>query len=399
MEVAKITISGTIGEPDERLESLLGDTGVGEYFSSSMLRSFFEKEAPQAEAYEITIDSPGGDVVDGFAMYDLIRQQSKPVTTIALRADSIASVVFLAGSTRKVVKGASFVIHNAWISPADLEPNLMLNAQTLDRIKDINEDADQKILAAYMERAGRDSSFALRSLMEAETSLNAEQLTEFNFATEIIEGTPSKALRAFAFNSQTINIKGETMSEERLTLIEKGLNSLKALLKGSHKAMLIQVPDGPELYVFSEDGEFEGKRAVIAEGGEPTEQPAPEGTHSLSDGREIVVGAGGMITEVREEAREGMTEEEMNAQIAMEKEKMTSAMEEERKAMEEEKQQAINALRAEYSEKFEAFEKELNAFKNEVPGDQGKETPEAEDFSKLTKTQRILALRKQQRNS
>ena len=97
MEVAKITISGTIGEPDKRLDSLLGDTGVGSYFSSSMLRSFFEKEASNAEAYEVTIDSPGGDVVDGFAMYDLIKSQSKPVTTIAKRADSIASVVFLAG--------------------------------------------------------------------------------------------------------------------------------------------------------------------------------------------------------------------------------------------------------------------------------------------------------------
>ena len=60
MEVAKITISGTIGEPDKRLDSLLGDTGVGSYFSSSMLRAFFEKEAPDAEAYEVTIDSPGG---------------------------------------------------------------------------------------------------------------------------------------------------------------------------------------------------------------------------------------------------------------------------------------------------------------------------------------------------
>ena len=394
MEVAKITISGTIGEPDKRLDSLLGDTGVGSYFSSSMLRSFFEKEAPNAEAYEVTIDSPGGDVVDGFAMYDLIKSQSKPVTTIAKRADSIASVVFLAGNVRKAVKGASFVIHNAWISPADLEPSIMLNAQTLERIKSINEDADQKLLSAYMDRAGRDASFELRSLMESETSLSGEQLLAFNFANEIIDGQPSKALRAFAFNSNTLNIKTEPMSEERLSLIEKGLNSLKALIQGNQKNMIVQVPDGPSLYIFSEDGELAGKRAVLAEGGEPTDQPAPSGTHALEDGREIVIGEGGVIESV-EEATQGMTEEEMQAAVEAEKQKYAVMMEEEKKAMQTEKEEAIQALRAEFEGKVESLSNELMAIKNEVKGEKKEGKKNDVDFEKLTPTQRILQVRAQ----
>ena len=519
MEVAKITISGTIGEPDKRLDSLLGDTGVGSYFSSSMLRAFFEKESPDAEAYEVIVDSPGGDVVDGFAMYDLIKSQSKPVTTIAKRADSIASVVFLAGNVRKAVKGASFVIHNAWISPADLEPSIMLNAQTLERIKSINEDADQKLLSAYMDRAGRDASFELRALMESETSLSGEQLLAFNFANEIIDGHPSKALRAFAFNSRIMNLQdgpittyadvigfqdgkvlmiqrkledefeggkwafpggkvmqgetieegairelkeetgydvssiqkldeivnedestshyfvaqltgsaqvneevndiqlveanqvseldillngkdryqqliSKTMSEERLSLIEKGLNSLKALIQGNQKNMIVQVPDGPSLYIFSEDGELAGKRAVLAEGGEPTDQPAPSGTHALEDGREIVIGEGGVIESVGE-ATQGMTEEEMQAAVEAEKQKYAVMMEEEKKAMQTEKEEAIQALRAEFEGKVENLSNELMAIKNEVKGEKKEDKKNDVDFKKLTPTQRILQVRAQ----
>jgi len=114
-----------------------------------------------------------------------------------------------------------------------------------------------------------------------------------------------------------------------------------------------------ELFVFSEDGEFEGKRAVIAEGGEPTEQNAPEGVHKLRDGREITVGADGIIESVSE-SPEAMYKEEM------------AAMNEELNAAKEE----LNALKAAKSEAdaevkntILAMQKEIEELKKVVPGD------------------------------
>ena len=401
--IAKFTVSGYIGEYDEQMEALLEGTGVtaqseGDYTSAAMLRNFFEKEAPDAEGYEITFKSPGGDVAEGFEMYDLIRAQSKPITAIGYEVQSVATIPFLACNERKMVRGGTFMIHNAWIDPRSIE--IPLNPQNLEEIKKIAQNATDKLLAVYLNRAGHAAIDRVRNLMEQEATLGTGELQSMGFVTEIIDGTVEKTSRALAFDRQLLTLKSQAMSDERLTGIEKALKAIKAFVGLSAKAMTLQVADGPELYVFSEDGEIEGKKAVIAENGEPTETPAPAGTHPIGDGREIVVGEGGVISEVREAASEGMSEEEMKAAIAEEKEKMQAALEEEKKAMQEEKEQAINALKAEFGEKVEALEKEIKALASEVPGDsEKKEKPEQKDFSKLTAAQRILAVRAQLRNN
>lgn len=401
--VAKFTISGYIGEYDEQMEALLSGTGVtaqggGNYTSAAMLRNFFEQEAPDAESYEITFKSPGGDVAEGFEMYDLICAQSKPVTAIGLEVQSVATIPFLACNERKMVKGGTFMIHNAWIDPRSLG-DIQLNVQNLDQIKKLAQNATDKLLAVYLNRSGHAAIDRIKNLMEQEAALGAGELQSLGFVTEIIDGQAAKPARALAFDKSIINLTQQAMSEERLSGIERALKSLKALLNLSAKAMVLQVPNGPQLYVFSEDGEFAGKKAVIAENGEPTETPAPAGTHALEDGREIVVGEGGIISEVREAAAEGMSEEEMQAAIAAEKEKMQAALEEEKKAMVEEKEQAINALKAEFTEKVQALEAQVKALASEVPGD-GKynESQEVEDFAKLTPVQRILRVKAMNNN-
>lgn len=396
--VASITVSGTIGTPDERISELLEGTGVGDYFSASTLRAFLEGEAKDATEIEITIDSRGGDVAEGFEMYDMIKalSASKKVTTIAKRADSIASVIFLAGNVRKAVKGASFVIHNAWLSPADLNPDMMLNASTLDRIKRVNQIADSQILAVYAEVAGRDTAERLAELMERETGLSAEQLVALNFATEIISGEASKALRPIAFNSEILKIDSE-MSEERIGAIERALSTLKAWVKGSVKAMSVTLADGAQIFVYSEDGEFEGKKAVLMENGEPTETPAPAGSHALQDGREIVVGEGGIIQEVKE-ATAGMSEEEMQALIAQKEQEMAAAMEEEKKQLAAAYEEKEKALRAEFSEQLEKVTNELAEIKAMVPGEKpkAKAAVASEEWAKMTPSQRLAAKSKAQ---
>ena len=193
--VASFTISGYIGEYDEQMEALLSGTGVtaqgeGEYTSAAMLRNFFEKEAPEAESYEITFKSPGDDVAEGFEMYDIIRAQSKPVTAIGYEVQSVATIPFLACNERKMVQGGTFMIHNAWIDPRNVD--IPLNPQNLDQIKRIAQNATDKLLAVYLNRSGYNDIDKIRSLMEQEATLGSGELQELGFVTEMISGQSAK---------------------------------------------------------------------------------------------------------------------------------------------------------------------------------------------------------------
>ena len=417
MKVAQFTISGMIGTPNAQLQKELASMGVYSFTQPKQLRAFLEENA-DAEEIEITFDSIGGDVVQGFEIYDLLKQvgRTKKLTTIAQRADSIASVGFLAGSVRKAVKGCSFLIHSAWLSPTDLDPDVRLNELTLDEIKKVNQTADSQILAVYAEVAGRQIAGQLSDLMKKETKLSAEELLRLNFATEIIEGTPdTQTRRAIAYNSlafnietaaseaaeKELNLKQEAMDNTLLDRIAKGMDAMSARLKamGASKAMTLELADGQKLYIFSEDGELAGKSAVIATPeGEPTEQPAPAGTHTIADGRSIVVGEGGVIESV-EEAEAPEPSEDMAA-LTAERDALTAriaAMDEEQKKKESE-MVALQTANAEMAASLQALNTEfegLKAIVAEVAGD-GKTrglSPKAQggtpaNWDKMTPSQR-----------
>ena len=502
MQVAKFTIAGMIGTPNAALKKELAAMGVYSFTQPKELRAFLEANAG-AEEIEITFDSIGGDVVQGFEIYDLLKQAGRTtkLTTIAQRADSIASVGFLAGSVRKALRGCSFLIHSAWLSPSDLDPEVRLNEITLDEIKKVNQTADSQILAVYAEVAGRQIAGQLADLMKKETRLSAEELLRLNFATEIIDGDiDTQARRAIAYNSLAFNLEApkqyadviglqngkvlliqrsaasdfepskwafaggkieegeapaaaaarelfeetgytakdlkplgeqthadgsvshyfsaeldgsttldpeeiqsakfvnpeeiegleiicdekelylnliqQAMDNTLLDRIAKGMDAMSARLKamGASKAMTLELADGQtKLYIFSEDGELAGKSAVIATPeGEPTEQPAPAGTHPLADGRSLVVGEGGVIESVQEAAAPAPSED--MAALTAERDALTAritAMDEEQKKKESE-MLALQTANAEMAASLQALNTEfegLKAIVAEVAGD------------------------------
>ncbi len=414
MAKATLEIRGTIGDVPEKLQKELEGLGVGSNFTAEMFRNFLkEPETIEAEELEITIDTPGGDVQNGFEIYDLInaiKRTGKKITTIGKRYDSIGSVLFLSGDVRKSVKGAKPLIHAAWIDANELG-DFKLNAQKLDKMKRYYDLADNQILAVYGSVAGRNKLEELQVLMQAETELTDEQIKNLNFATEIISGGVIKEKsRAMAFNSSFINQNQNEMSEEKLNAIEKTVNALRAFVGVKLKNQRVTLADGTEIFVDSEDGEFEGKRAVLVQDGMPTDMPAPEGTHRLGDGREIVVGADGIISAVKEE----VSQEEAIAQaVAAKEEEMKAAYAAEKLAMDEKKEEEMNALKAsnekalgEFKTQLSEVQAALKALKDEVPGDpektkQANKLKALAEFEKeteeMTKSQKRMAAYKREK--
>lgn len=68
------------------------------------------------ENVTVNINSPGGDMFEGLAIYNLLREYSGKVTVKVLGiAASAASIIAMAGDEIQIGRGAFLMIHNCWI--------------------------------------------------------------------------------------------------------------------------------------------------------------------------------------------------------------------------------------------------------------------------------------------
>ena len=376
----EIYIKGVIS-PDEYKEDtkLIGENETYSY--NDLIRDL--EDDTEGTIY---IDSVGGMVEEGMKMYEHLNGLN--FDTVAISASSIASIIFLAGKKRSVSPNAEMIIHNAWIHGEEIG-ELQLNANVLQELTAEFEKLDTQLVSIYHDKTGM-SETKLLALMSQDTDI-ASQAIELGFADSLYQedSKPIRALNTYImFNLKSVEMANEKQ-EERLNAIEKLLGKVVNFFKA--KAMVETLEDGTEIYVFSEDGEFVGKKAVLAEDGQPTETLAPAGTHRLRDGREIVVGEGGMIEAVKEAAN---IEEMESSLLSMEKEKeelmqAKAEIEEKLNAMAKAKEDS----EANFKTQIEEIAKELKALKEEAIGeieDKAKATViSQEDFNNLSVSERF----------
>lgn len=99
--------------------------------------------AIEAEKIVVSINSPGGNVFDAFAIYNALVRHELPVETrVDGVAASAASLIFMAGAERIMPENALLMIHNAWIITAGTADELRNTAEMMDKARD-------GIVAAY----------------------------------------------------------------------------------------------------------------------------------------------------------------------------------------------------------------------------------------------------------
>lgn len=241
---------------------------------------------PDAEELHVHVHSRGGDVNEGFAIYDVLMASGKKVTThIEGLCASIATVIFLAGSVRKMNKNSEFFIHNPWGDP------YMMNGFTADDYEKRAEEirlAETKLQDFYISKTGIDAE-TLSNMMKEQTTLDAAQSLELKFITEIVETVNAMASLGHNYSNK-INMKD---SKKALGLLAK----LEAFFKGDTKALEINamkmtLKDGTEIETDSESEIAVGD--TVTQNGEAI----ADGEHTLSDDR-IIVTAGGKVTEIK----------------------------------------------------------------------------------------------------
>lgn len=134
----------------------------------------------------VHINSPGGDVFAGVAIYNALKDYSKGKVVVKVDglAASIASVVAMAGDEIIMSPGSMMMIHNPWSVGIGSSDELRKAADTLDQIKD-------SILPIYTERSGM-SEDEVKDLMDAETWMTAEKAVELGFADTVQKAAKEK---------------------------------------------------------------------------------------------------------------------------------------------------------------------------------------------------------------
>ena len=189
--------------------------------SETSAKHFRDALAQHPNAKEITvyINSLGGSVLEGIAIYNQLKRHSAHVTVhVDGFACSIASVITMAGDTVIMPKNTVMMIHNAWTIA-------MGNAAELRKAADDLEVINQASRQAYLDKAGDKLSEAkLTELLDAETYLTAEQCMELGLIDSYGEETePDAQADAQQLAAQTVQQK---LEQELMQRREKALAAL-----------------------------------------------------------------------------------------------------------------------------------------------------------------------------
>ena len=147
---------------------------------------------------DIRINSPGGYVMEGLAIYNAIAREANKGRTIRTHIDglaaSMASVIAMAGSSIVMADNALMMIHNPWDCACGDAAELRRRADLLDKIRD-------QLVGIYSNRTGIGAD-ELVDMLAAETWMDAEQALEKGFVTELTD-----ALEAAACNVQPFGFR------------------------------------------------------------------------------------------------------------------------------------------------------------------------------------------------
>jgi ATP-dependent protease ClpP protease subunit len=127
----------------------------------------------------VNVNSPGGDMFEGLAIYNLLREHDGEVTVKVLGlAASAASIIAMAGDKVQIARAGFLMIHNAWVMAIGNRLDLIEVANTLKPF-------DDAMAGIYAARTGQDVK-AMAKLMDAETWIGGEAAIEDGFADELL---------------------------------------------------------------------------------------------------------------------------------------------------------------------------------------------------------------------
>jgi ATP-dependent Clp protease protease subunit len=166
---------------------------------------------------EVQINSPGGDVFEGFAIYNVLREHPYDVNVKVLgMAASAASVVAMAGNHIEVGKSAFVMIHNCWVLAIG-------NRHDMRETADFLEPFDKALRDVYVARTGATDK-QIADWMDAESYFSGQDAVDKGFADALLPSDQIKMDPAAAASDRETNV----VRSMELTLVASGLSRTQA---------------------------------------------------------------------------------------------------------------------------------------------------------------------------
>ncbi len=153
-----------------------------EYDESETSAKYFAQklgEIPDGQTIELHINSNGGSVKEGVAIYNNLKQkQNHKIGIVDGVAHSVAFLILQACDERKMCLGTTALIHNMWMYCYGNASQLRKYADDLDDMMEANRQV-------FMERA-KITEDRLKELMEDETYLTPDKALEYGLIDEVM---------------------------------------------------------------------------------------------------------------------------------------------------------------------------------------------------------------------
>lgn len=192
LKPGRVRVNADAGDEAEIL--IYGDIGGG-WWDEGITGESISKEiaAIDADVIHVRVNSGGGLVFEGLAIYNaLARHSAKIVMHVDSIAASIASVILMAGDEIHIAEGAQVMVHKPWSGTWGDAAAMRKEADILDKL-------EKGIIDIYAARTGADRA-DLESWVGAETWFTGQEAVDAGFADSMTPAKKKKAASSALFN-------------------------------------------------------------------------------------------------------------------------------------------------------------------------------------------------------
>ena len=148
---------------------------------------YLESENPNKDI-NMYINSPGGSVTAGLAIYDTMQYVKCDIQTICMGQAASMGAILLAGGTvgkRYALPSSRVMIHQPWGGAQGQESDIAIQAKEIIRLKKLS-------IKYFAKKTGKDESEVARD-MERDFYMSAEEAMEYGIVDHIMKSAKEEA--------------------------------------------------------------------------------------------------------------------------------------------------------------------------------------------------------------